>query len=421
MQTMRARSPTILASLFAVACGSEETAQVRTGCTEDNAGLTVPFGFCAQIVADSVGAARHVTAAPNGDLLIAIRRSVGENSGVLVLRDGDGDGIAETRNAFGIGGGSGIALHAGFLYFATDSAIVRWPWPDGALEPAGAPDTVVSELHASGGHRDKTFAIAPDGSLYVSIGAPSNACQVENRLPGSPGLDPCPLLEVSGGIWRFDATKLRQTQADGERWATGTRNILAIAVDSSGQPWGIQHGRDHLALLWRATHPIYTDEKNAENPGEEMFRLDRGADFGWPYCYHDRDLSRKVLAPEYGGDGQTQGRCAAVDTPQTTYPAHWAPNAMVFNRSQAFPEKYRNGAFIAFHGSFDRAPLPQQGFNIVFQPFRDGLPTSSWEVFAEGFGGRRPAGAAIERDGSLIVTDDRRGRVYRIRKVEPEV
>ncbi|HUG16399.1 MAG TPA: PQQ-dependent sugar dehydrogenase, partial [Thermomicrobiales bacterium] len=299
-------------------------------------------------------------------------------------------------------------------------AIVRWRWPDGALEPAGAPDTVVSQLHASGGHSDKTFAIAPDGSLFVNIGAPSNACQVENRLPGSPGQDPCPLLEVSGGIWRFDATKLGQTQADGERWATGTRNIIAIAVDSSGQPWGVQHGRDHLALLWRATHPIYTDEKNAENPGEEMFRLERGADYGWPYCYHDRDLNMKVLAPEYGGDGQTQGRCATVDQPQTTYPAHWAPNAMVFNVSQAFPEKYRNGAFIAFHGSFDRAPLPQQGFNIVFQPFRDGLPTSSWEVFAEGFGGHRPAGVAIERDGSLIVTDDRRGRVYRIRKVEPE-
>jgi glucose/arabinose dehydrogenase len=81
---------------------------------------------------------------------------------------------------------------------------------------------------------------------------------------------------------------------------------------------------------------------------------------------------------------------------------------MVFSASQSFPEKYRNGAFIAFHGSFDRAPLPQQGFNIVFQPFRDGLPTNSWEVFAEGFGGRRPAGVAFERDGSLIVTDDRR-------------
>ena len=131
-----------------------------------------------------------------------------------------------------------------------------------------------------------------------------------------------------------------------------------------------------------------------------------------------------MLAPEYGGDGQRQGRCASVGQPLVTYPGHWAPNGMAFYTSMVYPVKYRNGVFIAFHGSWNRAPLPQAGFNVVFQPFRNGRPTGGWEVFADGFRGgpnemlHRPSGVAVARDGSLIVTDDRVGRVYRIRAVQ---
>jgi len=414
-----------LIPLLALAAGPVVLAQGSpSACTANNAGIKVPDGFCVQVVADSLGAARHVTVAPNGDLLVAIRNTNTARGGIVVLRDADGDGVAETRNMFGIGGGTGIAFHDGHLYFATDSAIVRWRWPAGALEPQGAPDTVVSGLFSRRAHAAKPFTIADDGSLFVNIGAPSNACQLEDRKEGSKGQDPCPLLESSGGIWRFDSARLGQTQADGERWVTGIRNIVAIAMDPAGRvPWGVQHGRDLLAGNWGKQHPLFTDKKSAENPAEEMFRLERGGDFGWPYCYWDLDLKKKVLAPEYGGDGKRQDRCASVGQPEATYPGHWAPNAMVFYTALVFPVKYRNGAFIAFHGSWNRAPLPQEGFNVVFQPYRNGRPTGGWEVFADGFRGgpnemlHRPSGLAVARDGSLIVTDDRGGRVYRIRAV----
>ncbi len=419
---MKISSAALLAAVAALPAMAQGT---RSACTANNAGITVPSGFCVQVVADSLGAARHVAVAPNGDLLIAIRNTNTTRGGIAVLRDADGDGVAEVKRRFGIGGGTGIAFHGDYLYFATDSAIVRWRWPAGTLEPTGAPDTVVAGLPASRSHSAKPFTIANDGGVFVNIGAPSNACQLVDREEGSKGQDPCPLLDSTGGIWRFDGNKLRQKQADGERWTTGIRNIVAITMDPDGRvPWGVQHGRDLLSGNWGKQHPIFTDKKSAENPGEEMFRLDRRANFGWPYCYWDVDLRKKVLAPEYGGDGQRQGRCASVGQPLVTYPGHWAPNAMAFYTSMVYPVKYRNGAFIAFHGSWNRAPLPQAGFNVVFQPFRNGRPTGGWEVFADGFRGGpnemlyRPSGIAVARDGSLIVTDDRIGRVYRIRAVQ---
>jgi glucose/arabinose dehydrogenase len=410
----------LILSLVAVAAEAQGT---RAQCAPDNAGVTVPTGFCVQIVADSIGSSRHVTVAPNGDIFVAIRNTRTAPGGVLALRDADGDGVAETRKRFGIGGGTEVLAHGGFLYFSTDTAIVRWRLPANQLDPAGAPDTIVSGLLAERGHHAaKTFAIGSDGFLYVNIGAPSNACEEERNAQGSKGQNPCPLLTNSGGIWRFDTRKLRQTQADGERWATGLRNLVAITMDPAGQhPWAVQHGRDLLSGNWGKENPLYTNEKSAENPAEEMFRLEKGVDYGWPYCYYDIDMKRKVVAPEYGGDGNREGRCGPVGKPVAAYPGHWAPNAMAFYAGSAFPAQYRGGAFIAFHGSWNRAPLPQAGFNVVFQPFANGMPAGPYTVFADGFRGgptemrHRPSGLAIARDGSLLVTDDVGGRLYRVR------
>ncbi|MBC7897626.1 MAG: PQQ-dependent sugar dehydrogenase [Cytophagaceae bacterium] len=393
-------------------------------CAPDNAGLKLPAGFCAQIVADSIGTLRHATFAPNGDLYIAVRSTNTQRGGILALRDADGDGVLEKVSRIGTLAGSEIVFHDGYLYFGTDTAIVRYKW-SADMERPMAPDTVVMGMRAERGHHAaKTFAIGRDGSIYVNIGAPSNACEEKMNVPGTKGLDPCPLLETSGGIWKFDGKKLRQSQADGERWTTGIRNIVAITMDPSGRvPYGTQHGRDLLAGNWGKIHPIYTEAKSAENPAEEMFRLDKGADFGWPYCYYDVDQKTKVLAPEYGGDGVKQGKCASIGQPVAAYPGHWAPNAMLFYTASAFPAKYRNGAFIAFHGSWNRAPGPQAGFNVVFQPFANGRPSGAYEVFADGFRGgpteqqRRPTGLVVAPDGSLIVTDDKGGRVYRVRWV----
>jgi glucose/arabinose dehydrogenase len=282
-------------------------------------------------------------------------------------------------------------------------------------------ETIVTELRVQRGHAAKTIAIGQDGSLFVNIGAPSNACQERDRQEGSPGQDPCPLLEWSGGIWRFDARRQMQRQSDGERWATGLRNMVALTVGPDGRTlWGVQHGRDLLSGNWGRTHPIFTDQKNADNPAEELFRIDKGGDYGWPYCYYDVDLKKKVLAPEYGGDGTTVGRCANVGQPLVAFPGHWAPEAMVFYTGNRFPAEYRGGAFVSFHGSWNRAPLPQAGFNVAYVPFENGRPTGSYVVFADGFRGapneirHRPMGLAVAPDGSLVVTDDQGGRIYRI-------
>jgi glucose/arabinose dehydrogenase len=217
-----------------------------------------------------------------------------------------------------------------------------------------------------------------------------------------------------------------QQFADGMRRATGLRNVVALKVGPDGATlWGVQHGRDLLAGNWGKKYPVFTEQKSAENPAEELYRIDEGADHGWPYCYYDLDLKKKVMAPEYGGDGQKEGRCTAVQQPLVTFPGHWAPESIVFYTDSAFPAEYRGGAFVAFHGSWNRAPLPQAGFNVSFVPFANGQPTGTYRTFADGFRGdstqqlHRPMGMAVTADGALIVGDDKGGRIYRIWYVNP--
>ncbi|UCF18164.1 MAG: PQQ-dependent sugar dehydrogenase [Gemmatimonadota bacterium] len=392
-------------------------------CAPDNGGIDLPAGFCAQVFADSVGRARHLVVAPNGDVFVALNASRGGASaaGVLALHDSDGDGIADLRKQFGERGGTGIALHDGHLYFGPDDGVLRYRLAAGSLEPSGLPETIVAGLPDERSHRAKSIVVSSDGALFVNIGAPSNACQEEDRTLGSRGMDPCPELERRAGVWMFDAGGVGQAQSDGKRYATGLRNMLALNLDPlSGQLYGVQHGRDQLGQNWP---DLFTPEQSAEKPSEELVRIEEGADFGWPYCYHDPEQDLRVLAPEYGGDGKIAGRCAEKAAPLMAFPAHWAPNALLFYTGTQFPERYRGGAFIAFHGSWNRAPLPQGGYNVAFVPFQNGRPSANWEIFADGFaagdlsprGARhRPSGLAQGPDGSLYVSDDKGGRIWRI-------
>ena len=386
-------------------------------CAPEDGGITLPEGFCALVVADGLTGVRHVAVAPNGDVYGALSGRRGADGGVVALRDTTGDGRADVTARFGDAGGTGIAVRDGWLYFAPNDGVVRWRIPPGGLAPTGAPETLVTGL-PTGGHTAKSLAFDGRGGMLVTVGSQSNACQERDRQAGSPGQEPCAELATRAGHWRFDADRPGQTQADGVRWTTGIRNGMAVAWNPrANAAFAVSHGRDQLTG-W----PGFSAEDNAELPTEEMFRLDRGMDGGWPYCYHDPRRG-KVLAPEYGGDGQQAGRCADAAEPVAAYPAHWAPNALLFYDGQMFPDRYRGGAFIAFHGSWNRAPLPQQGYNVVFQPFAGGAPSGDFEVFADGFAGgdrsprgaeHRPTGLAQGPDGSLYVSDDAGGRIWRI-------
>ena len=395
-------------------------------CDVGNGGITLPPGFCAIIVADRVGLARHVTVRPNGDVYVALRRAPNgsDNGGILALRDTDGDGKANRKERFGTLGGTGIGWYQGAVYFAADDRILRYPVSGTTLVPTAAPATIVSGLPTAVEHKAKNITFSST-HMYVNIASGSNSCQVQNRVLESPGKDPCPELATRAGVWRFDPTRTGQNQSNGVRFATGLRDMIALAIKpGTGVLYGVQHDRDLLGTNWPR---IFTMAQDAQLPSEEFVRIKQGEDYGWPYCYHDRLQGKKVLAPEYGGDGQLVGRCATKKLPLMTFPSHWAPMSMVFYTKQQFPAKYLGGAFVAFHGDLFTATRPRTddpGYHVAFVPFVNSVPTGSYEIFASGFVGagtatatgadHRATGLAQGPDGSLYLTDDKEGRVWRV-------
>jgi glucose/arabinose dehydrogenase/mono/diheme cytochrome c family protein len=401
-------------------------------CASD-AGLKLPAGFCASIFADDLGHVRHMVAAPNGVLYANTwsgryyANSRPPSGGFLIaLEDTTGRGRANVIRRFGATpatgghGGTGIALYHGYLYAELNDRIVRYRMSPGSIVPTGPAQTVVYGLPLTGDHPMHPFVIAADGWLYMDSGSPSNACQRENRMLQSPGVRPCRELATRAGIWRYSAQKLHQKFSPAGRYATGIRNGEGLAFDSAGNLYSTQHGRDQLSQNWPK---LYTAEQGAYLPAEELMRVVRGGDYGWPYCYYDEVQGKLMLAPEYGGDGHKVGLCAHKRGPAAAFPGHWAPNDLSFYSGKQFPSRYRDGAFLAFHGSWNRAPFPQQGYDVVFQPLADGKAAGRCEIFAAGFAGgekdpggaaHRPSGLAVGPDGSLYVSDDVHGRIYKI-------
>jgi glucose/arabinose dehydrogenase/mono/diheme cytochrome c family protein len=404
-------------------------------CPDNDSGLKLPAGFCATVFADGIGHARHMVVAPNGVVYVNTwsGRYYGNDKphagGFLVaLQDTTGSGKADVNRRFGAtvqsggAGGTGIGLYKGALFAEINDKIERYTLPAGSIVPQGSAVTIVSGLPLGGDHPMHPFAIDADGSLYVDVASATNACQSQNRTPKSPGINPCTELETRGGIWRFDANKANQAFSPAERFATGIRNAEGFAIDDAGSHIFVtQHGRDQLRTNWPE---LYKAEEEATQPAEELLLLTRGGDYGWPECYYDAVQRKLVLAPEYGGDGgKKAGPCAAKSAPIAAFPAHWAPNGMARYDKQQFPARYHSGVFIAFHGSWNRAPYPQGGYNVVFQGLAGDHASGQCEIFADGFAGaakspdqaqHRPSGVAVGPDGSLYVSDDIRGRIYRI-------
>jgi len=406
-------------------------------------GLTLPAGFCATVFADSVGHARHIVVAPNGDVYVNTWSgsyypdSSPLPGGFLVaLRDANRDGRADVVRRFGATGaggghgGTGIALYHGALYAEEGGAIVRYPLGAAGLDPqegGGPPDTVVAGMPVDGDHPMHPFAIDSSGALFVDMGSATNACQAKNRVAGSPGFLPCTERGTRAGIWAYDANKAGQLFGPTQRYATGIRNAVGIAIAPNGSLWATQHGRDQLAENWPK---LFTPRQGQELPAEELLLVEDGGDYGWPECYYDGVQRKLILAPEYGGDGKKEGTCTQRLKPAAYFPAHWAPDGLLFYTGAMFPERYRGGAFIAFHGSWNRAPGPQGGYRVVFVPFAKNLPATpdQYETFADGFAGaqmqpdraaHRPVGLAQGPDGALYITDDRGGRVWRVTYTGP--
>lgn len=426
-----------VAGLLLNACDSERDSRagLPPECDPDDGSLILPEGFCAKVVADNLGFVRHIAVDVDGDIYAALRNLHFNLGGILALRDNDGDErmdeIAEFRQGPGENTpGMAIDIRDGWLYFGADDAIYRYRLGPSLL-PVAQAEVVVDGFPDQSEHTGKSFAFDDDGSIYVNVGAPSNACQEDNRTPGSPGMDPCPELERHAGIWRFDADRINQTHDDGERYAAGIRNAYALAWSRAADSlYTVQHGRDQLHEFWP---DIYSEADGADLPSEKMIRIQPGETYSWPYCYHNPMRGELVLAPEYGGDGERTGRCRDYPEPLIGFPAHYGPNDMLFYEGEQFPEKYHDGAFIAFHGSYNRGDLGQVGYQIVFVPFADGRPSGDWSVFADGFAGIggfvespedaefRPTGVALGPDGSLYVVDSVQGRIWRIRYMGDEL
>jgi len=371
---------------------------------------------------ENFGKTRHLAVAPNGAIFVKLSK-LKDGKGIYRLEDTNGDGKADKVSGFGTFTGTGMAIRNGYLYASSDEEVFRYKL-DGSnnvINP-DQPEKIVTGLLSRHEHEAKAITLDYSGNLYVNIGAYSNACQLADRQKGSPGQMPCPILDSAGGIWQFKADQPNQTYGPGVHYATGLRNVVGFDWNTqTNSLFVMQHGRDQLSSLY----PQYWDNKqSAELPAECMYELHKGSNCGWPYIYYDEFQHKQMLNPEYGGDGKKSAD-QQYQEPVVAFPGHLAPNGLLFYTGSQFPEKYKNGAFVAFHGSWNRAPEPQAGYFVVFQPFKDGKPSGNWEVFADNFSGGpdktasgrvdyRPCGLAQGPDGALYVTDDTKGTIWKI-------
>lgn len=404
----------------------------------DNGGLILPEEFGALVVADSTGRARHITVNSNGDIYVKLtfNDAMKGKGGTVGLRDINQDGKADSIVYFGDytdegNSAVGVTIYDGFLYTSTVKNVLRNKLTPGKLIPGGRTEIILTDTDENvvrNWHTTKPLAFDDQGNMYVPFGSPSDAGQDITKfgpvgVPGGVGLDPSPELKNHAGIWKFDANKPGQTQNDGEHFATGIRSVVGMQWNPADKSvYAVVNGMDNFHTIYP---DLYSSWQAAVLPAELLIKVKKGSDFGWPYAYYDQFQKKNLLAPGYGGDGKKIGRAAQFDEPAMGFPGHWAPMDLLFYQGSQFPDRYRNGVFIAFHGSTDRSPYPQAGYIVIFVPFEEGSPNGTWEVFADGFTGVdtvkntsdahfRPMGLAEGPDGSLYISESNQGKIWRV-------
>ncbi|GAB3701908.1 sorbosone dehydrogenase family protein [Spirosoma flavus] len=377
--------------------------------------LKLPAGFSGTVVAEELGNPRHIAITKSGDIYVKLNK-LKDGKGVFRLRDTNNDGVIDERVGFGDYPGTGIAIKNDYLYTSSNNSVFRYKLNDKQeVIDAEKPELLVSGLREKDRDKSKSIAIDNQGNLYVNVASDNDPC----RVPGTgKGMMPCPLVDTAG-IWKFKANVTDQKPSDGVHYAKGLKNV--VGLDWNGKTntlFVLQHGRGKFDDFYPQ---YYTPQQSATLPAETMYELHQGDDAGWPYVYYDHIQKKKIVAPEYGGDGKKTGGEKAIN-PVVAFPAHMGPNALLFYTGTAFPEKYRNGAFIAFHGQSQEL---KKGYLVAFVPFKNGKPAGPWEIFADNFAGidlekptgpvqHRPCGLAQGPDGSLYVTDDLNGMLVKI-------
>ncbi len=351
--------------------------------------LHVPPGFQVDLFFDgSLGGnngPRSMALAPNGDVFVA---DTGGNH-LFVLRDADGDGKAEGRFTFasaaqGLNEPFGLAFHEGFLYVGNTNGVVRFPYDAGQTEATAKAETIISGL-PTGGHSTRDLAFRPDGQkLYVSVGSSSNLAEEGDKRAAIREYNP-------------DGTGYRV-------FATGLRNPNGLVVNPvTNALWTVVNERDGLG----------------DNLVPDYFTsVQDGGFYGWPYSYIGANLE-----PRMNGKGKDLAAKAIV--PDVLIQAHSAPLDALFYTGALFPEEFRNDAFVALHGSWNRSL--RTGYKVVRVRFKDGVPVGGYEDFLTGFllaaGNRdvwgRPVGLLVARDGALLVSDDGGHRVWRVSYAKP--